>query len=161
MGLAHFEPETKEIKFKAKGTEYSFTVRGLNATDLSVLISEHLVDIEAAWILAAEGYKEVIRQGRMDGFILKMVSDAPGLVAEIISVAADERPLVEKYAKLPFSISVQALAEVCRLTMVEAGGLKNLLAALSELIQSGLLEQAKDTLLNSQSDDSTGVSEKT
>lgn len=163
MGLAHFEPETHEIKFTSKGKPFSFVVRGLNLVDLSYLVGEHLADIEAAWELFSDAQKEIIRRGSMDGLFLTLCRDAPGLVAEIISVAADEKDLVEQYAKLPFSISVTALAEVSRLTMVEAGGLKNLFASLANLIQSGLLEKAQELLgtQTSPQPGSTGESEKT
>lgn len=165
MGLAHFEPETQTIKFTAKKEEYSFTVRGLTLVDLTYLIGEHLADIEAAWELFQSAQKDIVRTGSLDGFYLTLCRDAPGLVAEVISVAADERDLVDRYVKLPFSITVTSLAAVVRLSMVEHGDLGNLFASIIKLVEEALPESVRAQMTAQiqeiKSRASTGESEKT
>lgn len=160
MGLANFDPEVHPITFKSRGEDVSFTVRGLTLADISRIIGDHVADIEAAYELYQSGKNTIIQRGSMDALILQICRDAPGLVAEVISTTADEPDLAEKYAKIPFSVSAVALAEIMRMTLEEQGGLKNLSAALVQILKDVLPAKMRDALLGSlpepQSPDSTG-----
>lgn len=164
MGLANYEPETYRVVFKPKGQDHSFDVRGLNLTDISYLVGEHISDIEAAVNLFQQG-RQTIMAGGLDAFLMMLCRDAPGLVAEVISVSANERELAANYAKLPFSVSVIALAEILRMTVEEQGSLKNLSAALvavlKDVLPASLRERLGPHLQGMQSNDSIGESEKT
>lgn len=164
MGLSTFEPEVHPISFKAKGQEFSFTVRGLNLTDISYLVGEHIQDIETGVVLFQQG-REAIEKGGFDSLLLMLCRDVPGLVAEVISTVADEPDHVQRYAKLPFSVSVIALAEVLRMTVEEQGGLKNLSAALVTILKDALPANLRAVLeprlQEMQSETSIGESEKT
>lgn len=146
MGLSTFEPESYPIQFKANRKDHEFNVRGLTLIDLSYLVGEHIVDIDAALELYKSSKDTMFSRASIDALILMLCRDAPGLVAEVISVAADERDLKAQYAKLPFSVSALALAEILRMTLEEQGGLKNLSATLVNLLRDVLPERLKDVL---------------
>lgn len=146
MGLSTFEPEVHPISFNSRGKEQAFTVRGLTLVDISYLVGEHIADIDAAYEMFKSAKDSLYSRGGLDSMILMFCKDAPGLVAEVISVTADEPTLVERYAKLPFSVSALALAEIIRMTLEEQGGLKNLSAALARILKEVLPEKMRDAL---------------
>lgn len=164
LSMEDFEIEVRDIIFPNKGGQVKFTVRGLNAVDLSYLISEHLQDIEAALVLLTEARAAYITKGSIDAVLMSLVRDAPGLMAEVISVAADQRDLAaSKYAKLPFSVTVSALLQIWLLTMEDQGGLKNLLAVLASLVPESVRESVRSLKKQAEtlSQLSTGESEQT
>lgn len=129
-GLDGFEPEEAIIHLKGKGgKEYSFKVRGLTVPDVTKLLERRLGDIEVAFELV-KGTKGLAT----DGVIMSLLNEAPALMAEVISEAADDRDNPERYMKLPFSAQFQAINEIARMTLEEAGGLKNLIATLQSLL---------------------------
>lgn len=166
MGLETFEPETHEIKFKSGKQTHAFTVRGLTLIDISGLVGDHIADIDAAYELYKSAEAKIFSRATLDDLVLAMCRDVPGLVAEVISRTADEPHLAATYAKLPFSVSAVALAEILRMTLEEQGGLKNLSAALVTILKDVLPEKVWNVLepqiqRAQPSDVSTGGSERT
>lgn len=167
MGLANYEPETHKIEFRSGKKDYHFVVRGLHTDDITYIVGNHLADIQAGITLFEEARTSSDRtvEAKMDAFILTVCREAPALVAEIISVAADERELLEKYVKLPFSVQATAMAEVTRMTFEDGGGLKNLSATTANLILQMLPESAREVLRlhlpELQQNDTIGASAKT
>jgi hypothetical protein len=166
--ITDYEPPRQEIRFKARDEEYGFTIHGLTLDDLSFLIGEHLNDMEAAHELFQD-MKGNVGPGKLDAFVLNMVRSAPGLVAEVISVAAHMRGSASVFAKIPFATSSFALLTIVQLTFEEQGGLKNLLAVLqklaNEMLPASVLEQVGPRLKAltpaDPLSDSTGASEPT
>lgn len=138
-GLDGYEPEESVIKLKGKGgKDYSFKVRGLTIPDVTKLLEHRLGDVEAAYELV-KGDK---RRLGADDIIISLLGEAPALMAEVISAAADDRGNPEVYLKLPFSAQHRALAEIARMTLEEAGGLKNLFATLQSLLPAAFPDAA-------------------
>ena len=72
----------------------------------------------------------MIRTGNLQQFILTLVKDFPELAAEVISAGADEFNdlATAKARRIPIASQIAALTAISRLSMEDAGGLKNLLA---------------------------------
>lgn len=116
------------------GVKPSFEVRGLCADDLTFLISLHHEPITRALKLYQESREDILATGRLNGFVLTLIKDFPALIAEVISAANDAlddetRAVVRK---LPITTQLAAVTEIVRLTVEDAGGLKNLLAEMQE-----------------------------
>ena len=158
MSLQDFKPEIVSIKFKVGKVEQTFTVRGLTADDFTHLISLHLGDMEAARVLYDRMKADVYTRENYEKFVLAMVTQAPGLVAEIISVSADEPHLAATYRRLPLPVAANALAEITRLTLEEIGGVRPFVASLTALVQSVAPEFAQRMIAAVQSLSSIGAS---
>lgn len=153
--LKAYRPPTADVPLNS---EISITVRGLGLDDLSHLIANHLDGISKAADLYSRSKADIFATKNMQGFILTLAKDFPGLVSEVISVACDEPDA--KDVKLPFPIQLRALTEIVKLTLEDAGGMGNLFATLGSLWQGArdgaVLSRMTETLSNS----SIGESEK-
>lgn len=113
--------------------ENSFVVRGLGLDDFGVLLTNHLMVITQAAEAYAAHKKNVTSTASLQGFVQILITDFPTLMSEVISVAADE-PGAAK-VRLPLAIQIAALTEIARLTLIDAGGLGNLLAMLGAALK--------------------------
>lgn len=145
MGLAQFEPETKTLPLPGKSPlpgqpKREITLRGLNVEDLTALVSTRMTQLKQFYELYERSKAEIFASNRTDKFVLALVGHMPNLVAEVISLAADEpgEESVRQARKLPFAFQVVCLGEVVRMTFQEAGGLKNLMAMLASLIEEAV-----------------------
>lgn len=171
MSLAGYTPEYQQIEIRRpKGDKPALmlTVRGLNLADFGAMIAEHLGEIEQIYNEWIKDKTRLARMKSLDGFFTALCTHSPGLVAEVISRAADEPHEQDKAAQLPFSVQVVALSHIARMTFEEAGGLPNLSAALVTLLTEslGVSEDALATgplnnLLNLKSSTSIGDAEET
>jgi len=116
MPLAGYKPEHRVIQL-AGGN--SFEVRGLSLTDLSVLIREHMPDLDAVFDLF--GHMDVVKPEDLQPLITAAVSQMPGLAANVIALAAGEGDASDA-AKLSGPIQVRALIEIGEMTFAEVGG---------------------------------------
>ncbi len=66
---------------------------------------------------------------------------APGLVAMIIALGADEPDAQAEAMTLPFSVQMDALTKIARLTFTQAGGPKKFLESVAALMR-GVTETA-------------------
>lgn len=119
MPLAGFQPEQRTIAL-ARGN--SFQVKGLSLNDIAVLIREHFPDLDAITVLFEHGIEQVSRD-QVESFAMMLVSHAPGLVANMIALAAGEGDASDA-EKLPAPIQVRTLVEIGELTFMEVGGIK-------------------------------------
>ena len=160
MSWTDYKAPTAEIPL---GNGKTGEVRGLNADDLAVLITNHLEPISKAVKLYADSRKDVFTNKTMQQFIIQSASSFPQLVSEVISIAADEPTLKSK--KIALGVQVAALNEIVRLTLEEVGGLGNLSLVLASLAK-GVLQAAepagdKTAPTATPSPSSIGASEKT
>jgi hypothetical protein len=140
MQLKDFVIPRSEIALpgpKVDGKKPSFFVRGITLDDMTFLVGQHLGPITRALKLYQESREDVLAKGNLQGFIMTLARDFPDLVAEVISAANDSlddetRKVVRK---LPLSTQIIALTEIVRLTLEDAGGLKNLLAEMQATLQ--------------------------
>lgn len=155
MGLSNFKMARTEILLPDKT---SFSVRGLGLDDFTVLITNNL----SAITQAAEAYEVYQRSSAkiasMQGFFMILLKNYPGLMSEVISIAADEPDA--KNVKLPIGVQTAALTEIGRLTLADAGGLGNLLAMLPMLLKGAGAVQVAASLEQALSNASIGDSER-
>lgn len=133
MALADYTPVRAPVEFKGG----SFDVRGLSLDDVSVLMRSHLPDVEAIVDLLAKGNAgaEFDVTSVMEHAIT-LVKEAPGLVANLIALAADDPDNVDKVRSMPLPIQVRAIETICNLTFEEAGGPKKFFESLVHLLSS-------------------------
>lgn len=155
MGLRDYKVARVEIPL---GDDNSFSVRGLGLDDFSILLTNHL----SAITQAAEAYEVFQRSSAkiasLQGFFLIVLKDYPGLMSEVISMAADEPDT--KGIRLPIGVQTSALTEIGRLTLQDAGGLGNLLAMLATVLKGVGAVNLAASLEQALSNDSTGVLER-
>lgn len=123
------------------GQDQVVSLRGLNLDDFALLLQDHLEPISKAVDLYQQSKQDIYTSKNMQGFILAIVKDFPGLVSEVISIAADE-PEAKK-VKLGLGFQTSAIAAISKLTLEEAGGLGNLFASLAALAR-GVLQNASE-----------------
>lgn len=162
MGLRDFKPEIVKIKFKPKSGEQEFEVRGLNADDFTHLVKLHLADLDQAKLLYDAMKADIYTRQNFDKFVLSLIGQAPGLVAEIISLAAGEPEIAPIYRRLPLPVTANALAEIVRMTLEEVGGVVPFVVALQSVFQAVAPPAVTETLTRAvKSFGSTGASAET
>lgn len=137
------------------GENPAIHVRGLGLEDFSVLITDHLALITEAAERWAAMKKDVYAKANLQGFILVLARDFPQLVSEVISIAADEPEL--KGFRLPIGPQMAAITEIARLTLVDAGGLGNLLAVLGSALKGAGGDSLEESLKQAMSQSSIGA----
>lgn len=122
MALRQYTPERREVK--AKGQVLG-EVRGLALEDVAVLVREHLPDLDALVELfnnpdamdsmSVEDWKKLA---------LPIITQAPGLAANVIALAADAPdggPTVQTW---PVGAQLEALVSIFEMTISEVGEIK-------------------------------------
>ena len=156
MGLSSFKMPTVAIPLPGGG---SFDVRGLNTEDLGKLLTSNLESISKAAALYMKSKADVFASKNFTQFILVIAKDFPGLVREVIAIAADEPDATS--VRLPIAVQMAALVGIGRLTVQDAGGLGNLSAVLGAAFQGEKGDSLRESLTTILSPTSTGESEKT
>lgn len=133
----------------------SFTVRGLNSEDVTVLVAGYYEDL--AKIVSRFGEKATagkVQASAVAELAMDLAGAFPMLVAEIISRAADAQDQIDKFRMLAFPKQVEALREIALLTMVDGRELKNWGEGLASLldaagsVQLGPLVTSLRTIIN-------------
>jgi len=140
MPLAGYTPEVREIPL---GRGNSFQVQGLSLSSLAVLIREHFPDLDAIADLFKVGNSFDVNA--LQPIVLSVVSQMPGLAANIIAVAAGEGDASDA-AKLPGPLQVKSLMEICELTFAEVGGVGKGWGMLAALLKTEPGKQALSTI---------------
>lgn len=165
MSWADYQPPTAEIPLRIDPETQQPVmgrVRGLNVDDLAILIGNHLEPISKALALYTASKKDVYTASNLHAFVIQTASEFPGLIAEVISLAADEPSLKGK--KIAMGVQIAALNEIFKLTLEELGGLGNLSLVVANLAKGVLSEypSLRGPVANrTQSTDSIGGAEKT
>jgi hypothetical protein len=130
MPLAGYQPETRTVQI---GPQNTMVVRGISLTDLAVLIREHMPDMDAVFDL----FKSVdtMKVEDLQPLILTVVTQAPGLAANVIALAAGEGDASDA-AKLPMPVQVAALLGIGSLTFTEVGGVGKFTEMVAALLKT-------------------------
>lgn len=141
MALTDYVPETRQIPLG----NTAFEVRGLTLEDMAILIRTHLPHLEAVVDLIKHNDK--IEPSNVQDLIASMVSQAPGLAANIIALAAGETNAQATAARLPALKQIEALQGVFELTFSEVGSVKKVFDLLLGLMKqdqvAGLMKMTK------------------
>jgi len=140
MALADYVVERKAVPFKGG----SFDVRGLSLDDVTVLMREHLSDLDQVFELYASSASQEALVGETARYAIKLVQEAPGLVSNVIALASDEPGSAATARSLSIPVQVDALEKIFMLTFEEAGGAKKFFESLSRLL-TGLRPPASST----------------
>jgi hypothetical protein len=122
MALRAYTPEQREIKIKG---QVLGEVQGLSLENISVLVHKHLPDLEALYALFDEDVRAAMQTGDMVNVLAPVVTQAPGFVANVIALAANEpdgAPTIQQ--TWPFSAQLAALVVIFELTFSEIGEVK-------------------------------------
>lgn len=130
MSLSEFAPETLQVKTKRA----TFDVRGLSFLDLAELLKVHHNDLESLFALyEKDSAAGAISNIAMARYATTLIKEAPGLVAHIIALAADEPTMVDNASRLPLLAQTDALQKIGKLTFEEVGGVKKLFQMIGNL----------------------------
>lgn len=133
MSLRNYSPPRQDIAAGA----LTFAVRGLNVTDLAVLIEAHAPVLVATYKTFESALKETESDGAaISRSVMTFMHQFPYVAADIIAMAADEPDSVNNVRALPFPVQVAALSATLRLTFEAGGGVGNFVAMLRELAGS-------------------------
>lgn len=134
--LPEYIPFTESITVRGKGGETVIELRGLNLIDITEVFKTHLPDLsQLAMLLDANGGVNMTEQGMLNASS-SLVTQAPGLVSNLIARAADDPDWVNSAAKLPVMKQIEAVTTIARLTFEEVGGVKKTVAALKDMIKA-------------------------
>lgn len=128
MALADYKPE--RFEFALKGG--SFHVEGLSLESFAILIRTHLPDLDAIFDLFQQG-EGLDREG-VTTLVTAVVSQMPGLAANLIALASGEQDATANAARLPGPVQVEVLNKIVELTFSEVGGVKKSLEAIASLL---------------------------
>lgn len=131
MALVDYQPERSTVSFK--GGEFS--VRGLALDDIALLMRHHLRDINALVDIFGKDVTDEVAVAAVAQHAIALIREAPGLVANMISLASDEPDSVDAARRLLMPTQVRALEEIARLTFDEAGGPKKFIESLMVLLR--------------------------
>lgn len=143
MALVDYQPETRVIPFKGG----SFAVKGLSLSDITNLVRYHLPDLEALFEIGdkALGGKVDITEEDVGKIALAVAEQAPGFMANLIALAAEESSEegIQAASKLPFPVQVMTLVTIADLTFSEVGGVKKALESVAGLLKQATPDQVQ------------------
>jgi hypothetical protein len=123
----------------------SFDVKGLSLSDVSILVNEHLPDMEAVFDLFSNSLS--LNDLQMRAVASSIVATAPGLAANIIAIAAGEYSAAPTAATLPAPLQINIIQKVGDLTFSEVGGVKKGMQAVVGLLMERMTPEAKTGLM--------------
>ncbi len=126
------------------GKDNDFEVRALTFPDLTMLITNHMPALVGLLAKYQQAKQDVFAKSNIMSLCLDVARDFPTLASEIISLAIvgetvspETRTKIENF---PAPIQMQALVEIARITVEEAGGLGNLMAGFRLRVQGAMAE---------------------
>lgn len=145
--LQPFEVEYREHMVRKVPIRY----RALNTEDVTGLLTSRLAEVQMMFDSLSSLRPTAFSRDLADAFIIQVINQAPGVAAEIISRAADQKDNVEAFKTIPFAHQCIILADITAMTLEEVGGLKNLLGALNQTLQGLVPPNFLNSLTKSQS----------
>lgn len=136
MPLAGFEPESREVAI-ARGV--TVRIRGLSLSSIAVLIREHFPDLDAIVdLIQSNGSFDI---AELQPLAVAVVSQAPGLAANIIALAAGEGTARDA-ERIPGPTQISLLKEIAELTFAEAGGVGKAWETIAALLKTTKMREA-------------------
>lgn len=142
MGIGDFAPQTETIEFPGG----SFAVRGLALQDITVLLRAHYATASALFdkyvgesALAAASLEVPgagLDMGDPKSVVLEALEVAPGMIADVVALAADEPGSAPLVRKMPVVVQVTAIEAVIRLTMEAEGGMEKFIETVTKITGS-------------------------
>jgi len=98
------------------------SLRGLTPTDIHALVNYHLADLQRLFDMVVSGVK--LDETQTDTLLMGLLSEMPGLVANIIALAADEPTGAATVEQYPAAVQLEALQQIANMTFTEAMPIK-------------------------------------
>ena len=134
--LPEYIPFTETINIRGQSGNVALELRGLNLLDVTEVFKTHLPDLSnLATLLDTNGGLNMTEKGMLQASSA-LVTQAPGLVANLICRSAGDPSWVDSAAKLPMMVQIEAITTIARLTFDEVGGVKKTVAALKDMIKA-------------------------
>lgn len=144
MPLSSYSIRTSRI---ALGKSNDFEVRALAFPDIISAVSGHLPSLVAIVAKYQQAQQDVFSKKNTFDLALMVARDFPNIATEIISMCIVGEEVTEAtratIACLPAPVSMNALVEIVRLTVEEAGGLGNLVADFRNHAQVVMAQQGE------------------
>lgn len=118
-------------------------VRGLGLDDFAALLPNHLESMTKIVELYQQHQRAVFTTKSFTDFLIATGKDFPGMMLEVISMAADEPEFAEGRVKLGSGLQVAVLTGIMKMTVEDAGGLGNLLGQL-KIVGANVLAAAQE-----------------
>lgn len=128
MALTDFVLPTEEVSLPGG----SFAVRGLSLEDITVLLAKHGPVMEQFF----KKYSASPEESSPMEIGMSLVGQAPALVAQLISLAADAPEKADMIRKFPLAIQQDALEKIAKLTFDASGGPGKFVEAVIRLVSS-------------------------
>ena len=131
MAIKDYKLPKKSIRIN---DDASFEVRGLSLPDITSIIDSHgpiiskFFDKYSGNLDSEQSDEELQVMGKI------LSEAAPELMCSIIAIAADEPDAHEQIMKLPFTIQIEALEAVGKLTFESSGGAKKAFEMVAKVI---------------------------
>ena len=130
MSLTGYQPETRDIQI---GGGESFQVKGLSLVPIAVLVREHFPDLDAIFDLFQSA--DNLEPEKFQPIALSVISQAPGLAANVIALAAGEGS-AQDAERLPLHAQLAALLAIGELTFSEVGSVKKTVETIATLLKN-------------------------
>lgn len=124
-------------------------VRGLSIADIVNIMQVHLDDLAGVMTIYENAGGSLTEENIMS-FGITLCKDAPGLVANIIAVSADEPDQVDQAASLSIMEQIRVLEAVGRMTFTDVNSVKLLAGAVRDqfrVLSRQLAKELPDTSL--------------
>ncbi len=121
----------------------SVAIRGLGLDDFAALLPNHLESMTKIVTLYQDHQKAVFTTKSFTDFLIATGKDFPGMMREVISMAADEPEFADGTVKLGAGLQVAVLTAVMKMTVEDAGGLGNLIGQL-RIVGANVLAAAQE-----------------
>jgi hypothetical protein len=129
--MSDFIPTTRDV---LRDGEPLMKVRGLNLSDMSILVNRYFQEIKLLFSMLQDApANEIVPRLLSADFLLRMVTEAPGFAAVLISMGCDGAYSEAGCAKMPIGIQLKAIELIGGLTLEDAGGPKELAALIRKL----------------------------
>ena len=136
MPLAGYTPDTREV---AIGRDVTIHIRGLSLSSVAVLIREHFPDLDAILdLIQSNGSFDI---SEMQPLAVAVVSQAPGLAANVIALAAGEGTARDA-ERIPGPTQITLLLQIAELTFAGVGGGGKAWETIAALLKTTKMRQA-------------------
>lgn len=122
-------------------------VRGLSFVDISLLINSHRADMEKLWAMYNEFKRkdggDLVGDALVMRYGFELLNEAPGILANIIALGADEQERIEQISRLPATVQIDSLVAIFKMTIEDFGGVKKMMATLWDTALSFAPEEVR------------------
>lgn len=130
MSLSDYTVPTAVVALSGGQVE----VRGLSLEDLAILLRNHMGDLDKLILTFAHEVRSDVAISALVQHAVPVIREAPGLVSNLIALAADAPDEVDKVRRMSLAAKQKIIEKIAELTFEEAGGAKKFFASLSVMM---------------------------